>query len=425
VTDDKLVLPLAANRRAFLKASGLASGGLLAGCGGSGILSDDDDDDDDSAVGDDDDSAIDVPDEACTKEYEGGTFLEVIPFENDGAEFLEEKVREGHDARLYTDLRELDEDKVLNDVDEFYIRTEHPDLLTSTDNWTLAVRGLVDEEVDLALDDLMDLVQDMGPILMECSGNGAGGSMGLLSACEWSGIPFSDVLARVSPTADATGVLVSGFDARTQVSTHSTPGASWIFTFDDLADAGAFLATHMNGEPLVPDHGFPVRLMVPGWFGCSEIKWVDEIRFVDDDEPATPQMQEFASRTHQSGIPALARDFVPAVIDTAAMPTRVEKWDLDGEIVYRVVGIVWGGDVNEPPISIQWGDGEWQEVTLCPMRDSARTWGLWWATWRPTQTGFYSLNCRCDDPAIRTRRLQVSYLRYERDVIVDEVGSVG
>ena len=106
----------------------------------------------------------------------------------------------------------------------------------------------------------------------------------------------------------------------------------------------ALLAVRMNGAPLPRDHGFPVRLVVPGWYGCACIKWVNRIELVPDEAPATSQMHEFAARTHQpfdrlkAGTEVVARDFVPAVIDTAAMPVRVEKWAIDGRLAYRVVG---------------------------------------------------------------------------------------
>jgi len=99
----------------------------------------------------------------------------------------------------------------------------------------------------------------------------------------------------------------------------------------------------MNGQPLSRDHGAPVRLIMPGWYGCTSIKWVNAITFVDENFLATSQMQEFAARTHQQGVPKLARDYRPAIIDQAAMPIRVEKWFVDGRIKYRVLGILWGG----------------------------------------------------------------------------------
>ena len=83
--------------------------------------------------------------------------------------------------------------------------------------------------------------------------------------------------------------------------------------------------------------------LVPGWYGCVSIKWVDEIKVVDDSTEATSQMQEYASRTHQQGVPKLARDFALATVDPAAVPIRVEKWLVNNQIKYRVVGILWGG----------------------------------------------------------------------------------
>ncbi len=69
---------------------------------------------------------------------------------------------------------------------------------------------------------------------------------------------------------------------------------------------------------------------------------------VDDDEPATPQMMEFASRTHQNGTPRMARDYRPASQDQAAMPVRVERWRLaDGTRLHRIVGFLRGTDATE------------------------------------------------------------------------------
>ena len=128
----------------------------------------------------------------------------------------------------------------------------------------------------------------------------------------------------ISIKSDATGILVSGFDEHSHSSTQSTPGANWVFPLKDIAASGGMLALKMNDEPLPKDHGKPVRLMMPGWYGCCNSKWVNEIRFVDDKEPSTSQMKEFASRSHQNGTPALAKDFKSGTMHQAAMPVRIE-----------------------------------------------------------------------------------------------------
>src|SRR5438046_1830698 len=83
---------------------------------------------------------------------------------------------------------------------------------------------------------------------------------GLIGVADWDGIPVASLLERAGPTSASSRVLVSGIDDLTERPRTSVPGASWIFSRDDLDRAGAFLATRMNGAPLPRDHGSPVRL---------------------------------------------------------------------------------------------------------------------------------------------------------------------
>ena len=177
----------------------------------------------------------------------------------------------------------------------------------------------------------------------------------------------------------------------------SVPGASWIFTRDQLDRAQ--LAYRMNDAPLPPHHGSPIRLVVPGWYGCACIKWVNLIAIVLDDEPATNQMREFAVRTQQDGEPWLARDYAAAMIDTAAIPVRVEKWIAGGRIEYRVTGILWGGSKPTNALSIRFRTGgPWVKVDDGPLPESTLTWTVWTHTWRPTEPGRYQIVLRVDDP---------------------------
>jgi DMSO/TMAO reductase YedYZ molybdopterin-dependent catalytic subunit len=214
-------------------------------------------------------------------------------------------------------------------------------------------------------------------------------------------------------------VLISGFDKHSVPSDHSTAGASWIFTRDELDSAGAFLATEMNGQAIGEDHGFPIRLVVPGWYGCACIKWVDEIALVDSAAAATSQMCEFAQRTHQSGTPELARDFQPATIDLAAMAVRVEQWLFDGRMEYRVAGILWGGNRLTKALTIRFNpDPEYVPVERYDHQTNA-TWTWWSHTWRPKAPGQYRIELRVGDSGVRTRRLDAGY--YTRRIILTQV----
>jgi DMSO/TMAO reductase YedYZ molybdopterin-dependent catalytic subunit len=172
----------------------------------------------------------------------------------------------GLDARLITDLSILESGTLITPNHLAYIRTEMPaDAANHTGPWTIEASGLVAKHTMLDLAELSTRARPMGAHLFECSGNANPSNFGLMSVAEWEGIPLTEVVARLKPTADATAVLVGGFDHIGQVSQRSIVGASWVFPLASLDRLGAFLAVTMNGEPVPADHGKPVRLAVPGW----------------------------------------------------------------------------------------------------------------------------------------------------------------
>ncbi len=346
--------------------------------------------------------------------------LDVVPFVNEGSHDFARKSGQGWDGRLYTDLGTVAPDRLITPTDEFYLRTFNPDGI-DTDAWTIQVGGMVARPATWPVDMIRSMARPRGAVLLECSGNFKNGAgFGMLSSAEWSGVPVTDLLASVAVNPAAIGVLVSGFDRHDVPSRASTPGASWVFTFSDLQTTGAFFATRMNDADLPPDHGFPVRLVVPNWYGCTCIKWVNEVQLVGEDEPATAQMREFASRTHQTGVPDLARDFKAASIDQAAMPTRIERWTVGGQITYRVVGIMWGGYRPTRALTIRFGDdGTYEPVDVCPPQTANRSWTLWSHRWTPTMPGTYAITLAVADPMVPQRRLDAGF--YRRETIISEV----
>lgn len=373
------------------------------------------------------DSAGDIAGDAglqCPDPFAGGTFLAEVPFVQEGGKPMGKLYGAGLDGRLYTELDKIDLATMLVPNDQFFVRTRLPDLLDTTKPWQLLLDGLVEKPIALDLADLAPLTQPMGVHLIECSGNGNGGKFGLLGAAQWAGVPVAALLAMTKPTAAAARVLVEGFDLHSKPSENnqSLAGASWIFAPGDLDDA--LLATEMNGQPLPPDHGAPLRLLVPGWYGCCNIKWVTRIAWVEDGVAATGQMQEFASRTHQVGVPKLAKDFAKATLDIAAMPIRIERWQLaSGAQAYKVTGVVWGGGkapktpkAPQVPLGISLDDDAPQAVTLCPPQTTYATWTRWTWLWQPKGKGTFAMRMLVLDASVPQRRLDLGW--YTRFVTV-------
>jgi DMSO/TMAO reductase YedYZ molybdopterin-dependent catalytic subunit len=362
--------------------------------------------------------------------------LGTVPFVGEGAFPLDTTIGAGLGRRRALDLSTLSPRALLIPQDRFFIRTGCPDPLPPTTSWKVRVHGLVETPVEIKVEELKREAADLGPHLLECAGNSRAAHFGLMSAALWTGVPLERLLERVRLLPRATRVLVSGFDEHSTLDPGSEPGASWIFGLDQVRDAGAFLATGINGAPLSLDHGYPLRLVVPGWYGCTAIKWVNEIALVDDEAPATDQMREYAGRTHQEPAgsrdrwliktgrrpegPRLARDFQPATIDPAALPVRVERLvGGEGRVSYRIVGILWGGRTPPRALSIRLTP----DLSVAPVEEigsgAGSPWILWSHTFPPPAPGRYRIDLVVRDPAVRTRRLDMGF--YAREIAIASV----
>jgi DMSO/TMAO reductase YedYZ molybdopterin-dependent catalytic subunit len=348
--------------------------------------------------------------ECADGDVPGGRLVSIQPFVGeDVAHPFGEVYGDGLDARQLVDLSTLTPDALVQSPTAFYLRTAAPTDLPA--DGTIVVGGKVAAPYALTVEELLAQVRPIGVRQWECSGNGPQGAFGLMSAGDFAGVPLSWVLALVDPDADATMVRITGHDEHPP-STFSELGAAWVYHPDDLADA--WLVTHQDGEPIPLDHGAPARLLVPGWYGCCNIKWVAEIAWVGDDEPATSQMLEFAARTHQDGAPALAVDYAPAESECSATVVRVERWEVDGNDVFRVVGVVWGGKQVPDALHLWMDDQDLGPVEGCGDRDP-RTWGLWQSFLPTGAKGVVTLRCTAEGvPALR---LDLRY--YDRKVDLD------
>jgi DMSO/TMAO reductase YedYZ molybdopterin-dependent catalytic subunit len=351
--------------------------------------------------------------------FRGGKMMGTVDFTQEARVPMGTAFGEELDGRMYTDLSKLADDNPMPPADAFYIRTRASQLLASQKPWRVVVGGLVEKPFTLAMADLEKMAKPMGLHLMECAGNSRQIHFGMMSVADWTGVPVSQILDGAKARHGAPRVLISGFDRYATASVNSVPGASWVFTLDELKASNAFLATEMDGHALTADHGAPVRLVVPGWYGCACIKWVNEITLVDDTADATTQMQEYAARTMQTGVPPLARDYKPASVDHAAMPIRVEQWSVNGKSTYRVVGILWGGTSPVNALEIRFNP-EQDYVPVDHFQRSLKdSWSFWSHAWTPSERGKYMIRLRVKEPRVVARRLDSGY--YLRSVEIEEI----
>lgn len=238
-------------------------------------------------------------------------------------------------------------------------------------SWRLVVDGMVDRRVELSFDDLVGMGLDEYSITLTCVSNEVGG--GLVGSARWLGVPVRDVLAMAGVSADADMVLSRSIDGYTA----STP-------LDALTDEGrdAIFAVAMNGEPLPLEHGFPVRMVVPGLYGyVSATKWVTELKvttFAEDEAYWTPR-----------GYSAEAPIKMSSRIDTPRSGTPVSAGTV------AVAGMAWAQTVGIERVEVRIDEGEWQSARLSvPVNED--TWVQWVLEW-DAEPGTHYITVRAID----------------------------
>jgi DMSO/TMAO reductase YedYZ molybdopterin-dependent catalytic subunit len=231
-------------------------------------------------------------------------------------------------------------------------------------SWRLVIDGMVDQRVELTFDDLVGMGLDEYAITLTCVSNEVGGE--LLGNARWLGIPIRDVLRLAGPQPGADMVLsrsVDGFTASTPLE----------FLTDDGLDA--ILAVGMNGEPLPLEHGFPVRMVVPGLYGyVSATKWLSELKvttFDADEAYWTPR-----------GYSARAPIKFSSRLDTPRTGEAISAGRTP------VAGVAWAQTVGIERVEVSIDNGEWQSATLStPINED--TWVQWFIDWDATPGTHY------------------------------------
>jgi DMSO/TMAO reductase YedYZ molybdopterin-dependent catalytic subunit len=290
----------------------------------------------------------------------GAQAEDVIPFADIPADF---STRVGNRvARL--DLRELRTTITPNDAYFTVIHYNTPTIDAGT--WRLRSAGLADGSVTLSLDDLKRRPKAERTVCFECGGNRAAVVHGMVGNATWAGASLRDVLRDLKPRPDAREVVFWGADQGEEALRNAKYPMRFArsMSLDDAMRADAILAYEMNGEPLPTAHGYPVRLIVPGWYGIANVKWLTTIELSD-----TRFMGRFMGRDYVTIIgrqvgdtieyteTSVARMRVKSVIArvTRSAPGRVS-----------VFGAAWSDGTPLAHVEVRVDSGPWLRARLEP-----------------------------------------------------------
>ncbi|MGA9344153.1 MAG: molybdopterin-dependent oxidoreductase [Nocardioidaceae bacterium] len=237
-------------------------------------------------------------------------------------------------------------------------------------DWQLRVHGMVDRELTLTYQDLLDRGLHEAWITLCCVSNPVGGD--LISNARFAGVRIADVLADAGVHPDADAVLSTSADNWTA----GTP----LSTLTDGRDAMFALA--MNGEPLTPEHGFPVRMVVPGLYGyVSGTKWVVDLE--------VSRFDQFSAFWTQRGWSAKGPVKTQSRIDVPRNGSSVPA----GDVV--IAGVAWAQHTGIDKVEVRVDGGAWQPATLA-VEPSIDSWRQWSYTW-PAKKGRHQLSVRATD----------------------------
>ena len=306
-----------------------------------------------------------------------------------------------------------DFDSWLTPTDVFFVRQHLPrPAPIDPAAYRLAVNGLVSKPLSLALADLQKLPQQTIPATLECAGNGRAffrpqvpgvqWSRGAIGNAEWSGPRVSDVLALAGADRSAAFLEIDGAD----IPVGGAPDFVRSMPMKKAMDPSTILALRMNGQPIPDIHGFPARLIVPGWCGSSFVKWVTRL------SPATARHNGFfmnpAYRFPKTAVPpggaAAAADLEPIesmpVKSSITAPQDQATLAL-GPVVIR--GFAWAGEESIERVEVSTdGGSRWSEAELSPQK-LRFAWRLWQLRWQPANPGYYTILSRATDSAGRVQ----------------------
>ena len=273
----------------------------------------------------------------------------------------------------------------------FYVRSHFAQPTLDRQTWRLRVEGAVERPLSLSFDELRQMPTRLAPLLLECAGNsrvflvptasGVPWELGAVGTAAWTGVPLAALLERAGVRPSAVEVILEGADTgeiRSPPTAYQSPGRIPFARSLPLAKArqDVILAHHMNGAELPVAHGFPLRAIVPDWYGMASIKWLTKIIVTDRPFQGYFQTLDYAYFERRHELPTLMPITELQVKSLIARPMLNEV--VRAGQSYRVHGAAWTGASEVTRVEVSTDDGTtWAPpafwIAPCPMRGACGT----------------------------------------------------
>ena len=261
--------------------------------------------------------------------------------------------------------------------------------VASPEDWRLDVGGRVRTPLSLSVADIRSLPAKTLRVTLECAGNGRANVVprwqtqpweyGAVGTAEWTGTPLRHLLERARLEADAVDIAFFGADRGFDAGNEHDFGRS--LTPAAAMDDNILVAWAMNGAPLPPQHGFPLRLVVPGWYGMASVKWLKRIEVLARPFDGYQQVGNYVYRQKRGdpGVPVSTMR-----VKSLMVPPGIPDWYTRHRVVeagpVELIGRAWSGG-GVPVVKVAVGvDGVWSEAALDPPQDRF-AWRGWKSMW--------------------------------------------
>jgi sulfane dehydrogenase subunit SoxC len=289
-----------------------------------------------------------------------------------------------------------------------YLLTHYDIPAIDPEAWRLAVGGLVRRSMQLDLDQVRSRPRVTLPVTMECAGNGRARlsprpiSQPWLSeaigTAEWTGTPLRPLLEEAGIQDGAVEVAFVGADHGLEGGIEQDYGRS--LPLEDAMHDDVILAYEVNGQPLPPQHGFPLRLLVPGWYGMTSVKWLRQVEVLAEPFQGYQQTHGYRFRDEPEDLGEPVTRMAPrALMVPPGFPEFMTRDRVMRLGPCTLQGRAWSGRAPIERVQVSLDGGlEWHEADLGEPPGPA-AWAPWTFDWTPSETGTYELACRARDGA--------------------------